>query len=130
MTASVQGMLRSRRPPMRTISQTLKAFLLEQGYRELRLVDGKVCGLHAYNFTTGLVVGLTFEGYERRYCYEHQRDAQLALAAWCGQAHPDGLWIKCKGAGIDLLNPRWSKSQLQAGRTMASAAGTASGLRR
>ena len=28
-----------------------------------------------------------------------------ALAAWDGEEHPGGPWIKCKGAGIDLLNP-------------------------
>ena len=29
----------------------------------------------------------------------------VALALWDGQGHPSGPWIKCKGAGVDLLNP-------------------------
>ena len=83
----------------------LEAFLASQGYVQLRVIGTAVCGLHRLSFTTGLVVGLNFEGYERRYCYEHAADALAALAAWDGQEHPGGPWIKCKGAGIDLLNP-------------------------
>ncbi|WP_406625380.1 hypothetical protein [Acidovorax sp. SDU_ACID1] len=104
MTSSVNLKVRDRRP-VRTIPQDLKAFLLAHGCRELRFVGAVVCGLRRFNFTTGLVVGLTFEGYERRYCYEYQKDARSALAAWDGLEHPGGPWIKCKGAGIDLLNP-------------------------
>lgn len=83
----------------------LLSFLQEQGYRELRVIAGVVCSLRRYNFTTALVVGLTFECYDRRYCYEHAVDAQRALLAWDGAGHPSGPWIKCKGAGVDLLNP-------------------------
>ena len=83
----------------------LLAFLTEQRYRELQLVGTLVCGLHRYNFTTGLVVGLTMDSYDRRYCYEHADDALAALKAWDGHGHPGGPWIKCKGAGIELLNP-------------------------
>ena len=32
-------------------------------------------------------------------------DSQIALRAWDGEEHPGGPWMKCKGAGIDLLNP-------------------------
>ncbi|PND30180.1 hypothetical protein C1I89_29880 [Achromobacter pulmonis] len=104
MTSSVDLKVRERRPA-HTIPQDLVAFLRMQGYRELRLVGAGVCGLHRFNFTMGLVVGLTFEGYERRYCYRYQKDARSALATWDGHEHPGGPWIKCKGAGIDLLNP-------------------------
>ena len=37
---------------------------------------------------------------------EHHQDAALALQAWSGKGHPSGPWIKYKGAGIDLLNPK------------------------
>lgn len=83
----------------------LDAFLREQGYRALRRIGGVLCGLNCFNFTVGLVVGLSEEGYERRYCYEHAQDALAALRAWKGRGHPGGPWIECKGAGIDLLNP-------------------------
>jgi len=54
-----------------------------------------------------VVVGLDAVGYQRRYCYEHAADARAALMAWDGNGHPSGPWIKCKGAGIDLLNPNF-----------------------
>ncbi|MCU7369977.1 hypothetical protein PEC18_03615 [Paucibacter sp. O1-1] len=92
----------------RLLTPALAAFLSEQGYSELRVAGAAVCGLHRYNFTTGLAVGLTLEGYERRYCYEHRQDACKALQGWSGSGHPNGPWIKCKGAGIDLLNPAWT----------------------
>jgi len=83
----------------------LDAWLQNQGYRQLRRIGGVVCGVRRFNFTFSLVVGLTWEGYERRYCYGHGQDALAALGAWDGEDHPCGPWIKCKGAGIDLLNP-------------------------
>ncbi|MCY1224458.1 hypothetical protein D9M72_366160 [compost metagenome] len=64
-----------------------------------------MCAVKQFNYTTAVVVGLDDVGYQRRYCYEHRADAQAALAAWDGCEHPSGPWIKCKGAGIDLLNP-------------------------
>lgn len=75
------------------------------GYRELRTLNGALCGLRDFLFTTGLVVNLSYESYERRYCFEHRADALNALLTWDGRGHPDGPWIKCKGAWIDLLNP-------------------------
>ena len=41
----------------------LEAFLASQGYIQLRVIGTAVCGLHRFSFTTGLVVGLNFEGY-------------------------------------------------------------------
>jgi hypothetical protein len=100
-------MLMRVRRRAQTVGSTagLEAFLPSQGYCQIRVVGATVCAFRRFNFTTGLVVGLSFEGYERRYCYEHAADALAALAAWDGQGHPGGPWIKCKGAGIDLLNP-------------------------
>lgn len=75
------------------------------GYRELREINGVLCGLCRFAFTTGLVVGLDDVGYERRYCYEHAADAALALQEWSGEGHPSGPWIKLKGRCVDILNP-------------------------
>ncbi|QHE89204.1 hypothetical protein [Hydrogenophaga sp. BPS33] len=104
MTSDVNTRAR-RQSPARGLAPTLIEFLANQGYVEIRVIDDTVCGLRRFNFTVGLVVGLSFEGYERRYCYEHARDALAALLAWDGREHPGGPWIKCKGAGVDLLNP-------------------------
>lgn len=86
-------------------ARALEAFLHAQGDRQLRRLSGVLCGLHGFNFTVGLVVVLSFETCERRYCYEHLADAHGALGQWDGSGHPPGPWIKCKGAGIDLLDP-------------------------
>ena len=87
----------------------LLTFLRSNGYSEFRRFDGLCCGLQSFLYTTGLTVGLTWEGYERRYCYESAEDAAAALAAWDGRGHPAGAWIKVKGflqgEPIDLLNP-------------------------
>lgn len=63
------------------------------------------CGVLPFAYTWAVVVNLSPDHYERRYCYEHQEDAIEGLASWPGEGHPSGPWIKCKGAGIDLLNP-------------------------
>lgn len=84
----------------------LRQVLEAQGYRELRwLGSGELAGLYRFNFTWGLVVGLDPIGYRLRYCFEHLADARAALRTWNGLGHPTGPWIKCKGAGVDLLNP-------------------------
>lgn len=75
------------------------------GYTHVRQLGGRYVGLQRFNFTVGLVVGLDWIGHDRRYCYEKAKDAIKAIETWDGKAHPGGPWIKCKGAGIDLLNP-------------------------
>lgn len=105
MTLAVRSRATRGRRSASVLTQALESFLLEQGYRELRVIGDVLCGLRRYNFTTGLAVGLTYECYERRYCYEHSEEALRALLDWDGLGHPAGPWIKCKGAGIDLLNP-------------------------
>ena len=84
----------------------LLATVKQNGYEEVRHIPGQGwCGVLPFAYTWAVVVGLTTEGYERRYCYEHQTDAIDGLATWEGAGHPSGPWIKCKGVGIDLLNP-------------------------
>ena len=76
-----------------------------QGYGGICERNGQLCAIRRFNFTTAIVVGLDPVGYQRRNCVEHAQDARRALAAWNGKDHPGGPWIKCKGAGMDLLNP-------------------------
>lgn len=83
----------------------LFSFLQEQGYYSLRDINGTICGLNQFIYTTGLVVGLDYSTYERRYCYVSSYDAQTALDKWDGKDHPMGGWIKLKGRGIEILNP-------------------------
>lgn len=70
-------------------------------------MQNHACALTACPFATAVVVDVDLIGYERRYCYEHQADAQAALAAWDGRSHPSGPCVKCKGTGIDLFNPEY-----------------------
>lgn len=90
---------------MKRARAELLAALEAGGYDDLRTIGEVICGIRGFNYTTAIVVGLYEAGYERRYCFEHKEDAQAALRAWDGEGHPGGPWIKCKGAGIDLLNP-------------------------
>lgn len=75
------------------------------GCSELQVVSGLVCGLQKYKFTTAVVGGLGAKGHDRRYCDEFEADARTSLLNWDGRGHPSGPWIKCKGAGVDMLNP-------------------------
>lgn len=74
------------------------------GYRGLREVPGQgLCATMGMAFTTGLFVRLSISGYERRYCYEHQEDAEASLAGWDGTGDPGGRWVKEKPG--DRLGP-------------------------
>lgn len=88
--------------------------LAAEGFSEVCVVSGDViCGILKFNFTWGLMVGLSSCGYERRYCFEDATDAAAALKQWDGDGHPAGPWIKCKGAGIDLFNPNYSEAMFE-----------------
>lgn len=97
----------SQRPRKRPalIDKASRALLEAQGYRHAVVRNGQVCAVKEFTFTTALLVGIDAIGYSLRYCYEHAGEAEAALAAWDGQGHPGGPWIKCKGAGVELLNP-------------------------
>lgn len=102
------AMTTSERSELLAVDAELAVVLRTLGYSDLTVKAGVVCGVKSFAFTTGLVVSLDPFGYERRYCYEHEAEARYALAQWDGTGHPGGRWIKCKGAGIDLVNPAWS----------------------
>lgn len=73
-------------------------------YSQLSLVDGKVCGISRFLLTWGLLVGMSIDTpYERRYCYEDEAQARVALALWDGSEHPSGPWVKVKGR----MGDRW-----------------------
>jgi len=87
-------------------TEQLKVLLQGEGYEHVRqLPDGRLIGIMAQLFTTGLVVGLHLIGYAGRYCYERRADAVEACAAWDGLGHPMGPWVKYKGEGGECLGP-------------------------
>ena len=54
--------------------------LERQGYFSLReLEDSTVVGLGKLMYTTALYIGLNGDGWERRYCYPEEQQAQKAL---------------------------------------------------
>ncbi len=76
------------------------------GYTSLRLHRGRVCGLHRFMYTVGIVVGLDFETYSHRYCYADFAEARGALGEWSeDDEHPPGPWIKRKGLEPELSGP-------------------------
>lgn len=85
------------------------SLLRDQEYENLRVIEGTVIGTLRYFATSAIVVGITEESYERRYCYASNEEAVTALALWNGREHPGGDWIKLKGcwhgAPVDMLNP-------------------------
>lgn len=52
-------------------NSNLMMFLESQGYTDLReLEDGTIAGMTRLMFTKAIVLGLTKDGWEYRYCYE------------------------------------------------------------
>jgi hypothetical protein len=85
-------------------------FLIDEGYFELRHIDGVGwCGLYRFAFTVGLVTGMNEYGYVGRYCYENLSDAKEALKEWNGKNDPSGPWIKYKGEGGERVNENYIK---------------------
>lgn len=74
------------------------------GYEHvLKQSTGEWAAVMPQIYTTGLFVGLTDYGYERRYCYENYSDAFAALIQWDGKGDPPGPWLKEKPS--DRLGP-------------------------
>lgn len=88
----------------------LPQLLAENGYTHLVELDGKLCGILAMAYTWAIVVGLTKDGRERRYCFERWADAVRSINEWDGTGHPPGPWLKVKGRfngePIDAINPK------------------------
>jgi len=90
----------------------LDVVLQEQGNYFVRKleVEGTVVNvcLQRMAFTVGLMVGVSNNGqfYEWRYCYPSLKEAFEAHIKWDGTGHPPGEWIKRKGHGHDLRNPK------------------------
>ena len=89
--------------------RTLEDYLKTEGYNRFKKFEGLekrgLCAIGPLAFTTGLFVGLHYNGYRYRYCYNHPQDAIYALENWDGKGHPSGPWNVRKGEGGDLRNP-------------------------
>ncbi|MET0980102.1 MAG: hypothetical protein ABWX90_02500 [Candidatus Saccharimonadales bacterium] len=97
------------------ITPEIQKVLDENGYYMPKLINGQLCALMNYMFTTGIVVNISEYSYERRYCYHHPVEALLAMEVYEDVTqHAPGDWIKCKGAymgqPIDCLNPKFCEN--------------------
>jgi hypothetical protein len=80
---------------MTEIDPHLALALHSSGYTSLRLHRGRVCGLHRFMYTVGIVVGLDLQTYSHRYCYTDFAEARGSLGEWSeADEHPPGPWIK------------------------------------
>lgn len=85
--------------------ETIEA-LKSDGYTDLKIINGRIFGLHRFVFTVGLMDRLEYDGYVGRWCYDNKSDALDALRDYPGEGDPkDGHWIKYKGRGGDRQNP-------------------------
>ena len=70
------------------MNEDFKQRMEEQGYTELREVDGKVCGLFRFIFTWGVIINMDDIGYERRFCFDNYSFASKFLEEWDGVTEP------------------------------------------
>jgi hypothetical protein len=78
------------------------AYLIENGYRDIRFVRDNSCwiGTIKLTFTCAIVIGRTFDrsGYEDRWCYHSEPAAKAALDAWDGVGEPKS-WHRHPNSG-------------------------------
>lgn len=58
------------------------------GYREVRYVNGMLCGIQRYMFTVGVCVDMDETGYAGRFCFDTWQNAYLFLEEWDGKTPP------------------------------------------
>jgi hypothetical protein len=65
------------------------SFLEENKYKDVKVLDnGTVIGTIDLMFTRGLCVGLNWDGWESRYCYEDRELASRAASEMVSDDHP------------------------------------------
>lgn len=62
--------------------------LADEGYTNVREIDGMVCATHRYIYTVGVCYGIDMTGYRGRFCFDSQQNAELFLKDWDGQTMP------------------------------------------
>ena len=90
------------------MNDSFKKSMEAEGYTNLKEINGVICCIQRFAFTTAIVVGLEAYGYKYRYCYPNHSEAKPSLDKWNDiNEHPSGNWIKRKGEGGDLTNPNY-----------------------
>ena len=60
----------------------------ENGYENIRVIDGVVCGTFRFIYTVGVCYGIDDVGYSGRFCFDNQLSAKLFLKEWDGETLP------------------------------------------
>ena len=96
------------------ISMDLLKILVENGYIEIWLINGMVCGLSAQVAITNwsLCIGLDETGYAFRYCFRTLLDARAAIEEFDFSKDPENFIVR-KGLGEDF-HPGDKKGSLRA----------------
>lgn len=72
-----------------TNAKTLADILDANGYKELRVIDGQLCGIQRFIYTVGVCYGLDSTGYVGRFCFDTWANASLFLREWDGITLPE-----------------------------------------
>lgn len=62
----------------------------EDGYSNICVKNGKICGLSRFIFTTAIISGMDETGYVERWCYHNSSTALQEFNAWDGTGEPEG----------------------------------------
>ncbi len=98
-----------------TLTPDFRKYLEEDnGFTDLKEIDGVVVGLKRMFLTFGLMVDIREMSTQRRYCYPDEESARAALELYTKpNEHPTGPWVKVKGFigdnMVDYLNPEFGK---------------------
>lgn len=90
------------------------SYLQDQGYTPVRqLPDGSWAGLTRLLYTTGLCLGLSELGHQRRFCYGKEADALKALNHLQSASDEPTGWIARRPEVVagDGLNPPQSEAR-------------------
>ncbi|MFC6441025.1 hypothetical protein [Bowmanella sp. JS7-9] len=82
----------------------LAAYLMEQGYEDLRKVNGMWCGTMRMLFTHGVFIDLDHTGQRGRICFVSKAFASLFLKEWDGKTLPAVGEDGCTAIKVTLPN--------------------------
>jgi hypothetical protein len=70
------------------MNSEFEKFLTEEGYTNVRVIDGVICATLRFIYTVGVCYGLDSTGYRGRFCFDSQQNAELFLKDWDGVSLP------------------------------------------
>jgi len=62
--------------------------IVETEYKNIRVIDGMICGTNRMMYTVGVFYNLDYCGYSGRFCFDTEQNAALFLKNWDGKTPP------------------------------------------